>query len=155
MCQTFSTGGGGGATAAGELEITAIQAHPLREPVSGRARILLVEDEVAVRELAARVLRRQGYELVVAEDSLDACRRAEAGERFDLLLTDVVMPQLKGPEVFERVRVHQPDLRCLYMSGYADEVVVRHGATDAGWRLLRKPFTLSSLTRAVESALSD
>jgi hypothetical protein len=113
-----------------------------------------VEDEDAVRAFAARVLARCGYRVVEAHDgreALNAALRTEAP--IDLVLTDVVMPEMSGTELARRVRVVRPDVPVAYMTGYADEDVVRHGALPAGTLLLQKPFTAEALAGLVRDAL--
>jgi PAS domain S-box-containing protein len=127
---------------------------PGTAPPAGAGTVLLVEDEDAVRAFAARVLARCGYRVVEARngrEALNAALRPE--EPIDLVLTDVVMPEMSGTELARRVRVVRPDVPVAYMTGYADEDVVRHGALPAGTLLLQKPFTGEALAGLVQEAL--
>jgi PAS domain S-box-containing protein len=125
------------------------------EPPQGTGTIFVVEDEDTVRHLACRVLRANGYHVVEAADPGTALRLAgEQPRPADLLLTDIVMPGMSGPVLAERLVSRWPDLKVLYMSGYADEAIERHGALPAGGALLEKPFTARQLADRVRQALS-
>jgi PAS domain S-box-containing protein len=126
----------------------------IRELPSGGETILLVEDDDGVRELTAEVLEDLGYALHVcvnAEKALRLCE--ETGVVFDLLLTDVVMPQTSGPELAARLQPSQPLMQVLYMSGYTDNAIVRHGVLEDGVTLLSKPFTPATLAEKVREVL--
>jgi PAS domain S-box-containing protein len=128
------------------------QAPPPLE--GGGETVLLVEDEDGVRSLARRTLTRLGYEVLEARNGGEAllvCERHEA--RIDLLLTDVVMPRMSGPELVERLRQVRGDFRVLYMSGYTDDWIANHGMAGAHGRLLEKPFTPEMLGRRVRETL--
>jgi CheY-like chemotaxis protein len=121
---------------------------------AGRETILLVEDEDDVRALAREVLERQGYSVLEASDGLQALRQFETGsDRIDLVLTDVVMPRMSGRELAERLVEGRPDLSVLYMSGYTDDAVIRHGVLGAGTAFLQKPFTPAALIQRVRETL--
>ena len=116
--------------------------------------MLVVEDEPSVRRLIARLLKGAGYEVVEAGRPLAALEVGEGGdESVDLLLTDVVMPEMSGRALAERLRRSRPELAVLFMSGYTDDVVVRHGVADLGVRFVAKPFTRETLLEAVREAL--
>jgi CheY-like chemotaxis protein len=120
----------------------------------GSETILLVEDDVALRNLALRVLRRAGYTVLEAQSSREAIALgASHPNRIDLLLTDVVMPDLNGRTVAERLTTHRPDLRVLYMSGYTDDDVMRRGISAAQTQFMQKPFLPDELMRRVREAL--
>jgi PAS domain S-box-containing protein len=130
-------------------------ALPAAEPEAapGTETILLVEDEDVVRELARRVLERQGYTVLTCANGSEAVELADAdGRRIDLLLTDVVMPGLRGYEVAQRVSASRPDIKVLYMSGYAEDALVGR-AQIAGNALIEKPFAIDALTRRVRETL--
>ncbi len=119
------------------------------------ATVLVVEDDPLVRELVGRILGNHGYTVIQAETTADAVAMAEAGSGgIDLVLTDVVMPDMKGPEVFEKISRMHPGARVLYMSGYTDNVIVRHGVLKPGVRFLQKPFTVEGLLKKVAEVLS-
>jgi DNA-binding NtrC family response regulator len=116
--------------------------------------ILLVEDEVGVREFSRRCLERGGYEVLVADNSTEAERLfAKRGVDIDLLLTDVVMPGCSGPELLARLRRSRGNLRVLYMSGYTEQSTANQAAFRDSPPLLQKPFTGSDLCRRVRDAL--
>jgi two-component system, cell cycle sensor histidine kinase and response regulator CckA len=121
---------------------------------SGTETILLVEDNDAVRDLAAKALRRRGYIVHEARDADEAIDWAiAAGIRADLLVTDVVMPGLSGPNLAARLLQQNPRLRVLYMSGYSDDAAAVHGNFWGGVPLLQKPFTPGALAERVRMAL--
>ncbi len=120
----------------------------------GTETILLVEDEAQVRLVTRGILRRQGYRVLEAENAGEAlllCERHEGS--IDLLLSDVVMPHVSGPELARRLAGPRPGLKILCMSGYTDEAVIRHGALDPGIAFIQKPFTPESLARKVREVL--
>jgi two-component system cell cycle sensor histidine kinase/response regulator CckA len=120
---------------------------------SGTETILISEDEEAVRVLTARVLTSRGYSVIAAESPHEALRLIDEGERsIDLLLTDLVMPQMGGRELAEHVSERIPTIRVLFMSGYADEAVTRSGAVDFG-SFLEKPFSAIDLSSKVREVL--
>jgi signal transduction histidine kinase len=117
--------------------------------------VLVVEDEAALREAARRILARNGYQVITAASGPEAIEAA-AGHRgvIDLLLTDVVMPQMLGIEAAERIRALQPSVTVLYMSGYTDGAVDDQGVLVAGVNLIPKPFTEATLLAKVREVLS-
>jgi two-component system cell cycle sensor histidine kinase/response regulator CckA len=116
--------------------------------------LLVVEDEEGVRELVRRVLTRHGYEVLEARHGRDALVEAERHEKIDLLLTDVVMPEMSGVALAAALRRRRPDLRVLYMSGYTEDEIVRRGDVgEGGLPLLQKPFTGDQLARLVRQSL--
>jgi two-component system cell cycle sensor histidine kinase/response regulator CckA len=123
----------------------------------GNETILVVEDELSVRDLAARVLERQGYELLEASNGNEALRLVQeyAGEKIDLLLTDVVMPGMSGSELADRLRSSHAEARVLYMSGYTNNSIVHHGILEPGISFLQKPFSPEALARKVREVLDD
>jgi signal transduction histidine kinase/ActR/RegA family two-component response regulator len=126
----------------------------LPEPARGHETILLVEDELAVRNLARDVLRAQGYTVLEARDGRHALEISEL--RFgaiDLLVTDVVMPGIGGCELATRLAELRPAMPVIYMSGYTDTAIVHHGVLDPGTTFLQKPFTPNALARKVRQVL--
>jgi CheY-like chemotaxis protein len=116
--------------------------------------ILLVEDDEPVRKFAHEVLESYGYRLLAAANGLAAlliCERYE--EPIHLLLTDVVMPGIGGPDVANRLAQLRPEMKVLFMSGYTDDVIVHHGVLDEGTHFLQKPFTPEDLLRKVREVL--
>ncbi len=124
------------------------------EQIGGAETILVLEDNEALRRLAARVLERCGYLVLEAGTSSEA-RRISAGHggEIHLLLTDVVLPGASGPEVAEALRGQRPEMRTLYMSGYTDDVILDRGAELDPADLLEKPFTPQSLAHRVREQL--
>jgi len=120
----------------------------------GTETILVVEDEEAVRSMVARILRAAGYTVLVAADGSEAlATSAHCPEEIHLVLTDVIMPQMSGRVLVERLTKTRPALKILYMSGYTDQAVVHHGVLDAGTHFLGKPFTATDLARRVRAVL--
>jgi CheY-like chemotaxis protein len=121
----------------------------------GSETILLVEDQEQVRAVAAGILQRNGYQVLVAQNAGDALLLAEKHRGgIHLLLTDVVMPQISGVELARRIALSRPDLKVLFMSGYTDDSIVRHGVLDRRMAFLQKPFTPESLTRKLREVLT-
>ncbi|MFM7298199.1 MAG: ATP-binding protein, partial [Planctomycetota bacterium] len=117
------------------------------------ARILLVDDELQVRKLLEALLRRDGYEVSTAANAEEALALLEAGERFELLLTDVLMPGLSGPELSERVDARHGALPTLFISGHTDNARLRRGELPPHQRFLAKPFTPADLARTLRELL--
>lgn len=131
------------------------RAAPSPNPTpSGNAAVLVVEDDPSVRELAANILRRGGYSVIEAEGISEALRLLDRHQGpIDLLLTDVIMPEMDGPDVFSRLSRRYPSLSALYMSGYTDDVLERRGITKDGIHFIQKPFTAGLLLEQVEAVL--
>jgi two-component system cell cycle sensor histidine kinase/response regulator CckA len=120
----------------------------------GAETILLVEDETLVRDFAKRTLTDRGYNVLEAGNGIDALAVASAFPgRIDLLLTDVVMPQMGGKALAEKIVMERPGIKILYTSGYTDHAIVHHGSLDEGVVFLQKPYTPSSLSRKVRETL--
>ena len=116
--------------------------------------ILLAEDQDQVRAVAHSILRRHGYRVIVAKNAGEALLLCEAHTGpIQLLLTDVVMPHLSGVDLAKRIAVTRPETKVLFMSGYTDDSVVRHGVLEDGVAFLQKPFTPESLARKVREVL--
>ena len=121
---------------------------------SGGETILLVEDDPALRKMAAEVLRDTGYKVVTAPCGADALHvAAEYQGPLDVLLTDVVMPGMTGRELADQIVARYPRIQVLYMSGYTDDAIGNHGLFGQTLRVLQKPFTHDALMRHVRAAL--
>jgi len=147
---------GRGTDVAVHLPAAAIREQADAEPAKPDtlATILLVEDESAVRGLARLILEEARYDIVEARGGQEALELVERlGARFDLLLTDVVMPEVGGPELAARLRARRPDVKVVYMSGYADSALYKRGLAESDGFMLRKPFTPDVLVGKVEEAL--
>jgi CheY-like chemotaxis protein len=121
----------------------------------GTETVLLVEDEESVRQMAQEILQLSGYSV------LDACNGSEAVKvseqhkgLIDIMVTDVVMPLLGGRELAEKLTLTRPEMRVLYMSGYTDDAIVRHGVLDGRASFLEKPFTPDAFTRKIREVLA-
>ncbi|MCX6544082.1 MAG: PAS domain S-box protein [Acidobacteria bacterium] len=124
-------------------------------PQRGRETILLVEDDPSVLKLTALILRRLGYAVIEAGTPGDAVRRAmEHGDHIDLLMTDVVMPEMSGQTLAKELLSFCPHLKHLFMSGYASDVIAHGGRVEDGTRFLPKPFSIDELAAAVREILS-
>jgi CheY-like chemotaxis protein len=122
----------------------------------GTETILLVEDEEAVRALVRVTLLANGYNVVEARQAEEALALIDNfGEPIHLLLTDVVMPKLSGKELAKRMLQSHPETKVLYMSGYTDNAIVRHGVLDASTAFIQKPFTPKVLAKKVREVLDS
>ena len=120
----------------------------------GSETVLLVEDEDMVRKLASELLAEGGYTVLEANGGEAAIHLGkEHTARIDLLITDVVMPNLSGKEVAEQLRAIHPETRVLFMSGYTDEAIVHHGIVDSGIAFIQKPFSERTLAQKIRDVL--
>ena len=128
-------------------------AHPVVTRPVGNERVLVIEDAEPVRALAATVLRRSGYD-VLDVASGEAAEQLFADDAFDvdLVLSDIVLKGMSGPQFVERLRALRPATRVLFMSGYADDTVLAFGAVDVNRAFLQKPFTPESLASKVRDS---
>jgi two-component system cell cycle sensor histidine kinase/response regulator CckA len=123
---------------------------------SGTETVLVVEDEAAIREIAKRILAAAGYQVLAARNGNDALALAETHSApIHLVLTDVVMPELGGVALVERLHATRPELKVLYMSGYSDEAVAQRGKPGAPIHFVAKPFSADTLTRKVREVLDS
>jgi len=128
--------------------------HAARGATEGTETLLLVEDNDAIREISAQALRRRGYTVFEARNGEEAIDWASKSVVLaDMLITDVVMPGMSGPNLAARLTQQMPNLHVLYMSGYTDDATEVHGAFWGGVPLLQKPFTPSQLAESVRMAL--
>jgi two-component system cell cycle sensor histidine kinase/response regulator CckA len=130
---------------------TAIQDH-----LQDNETILLVEDQDTVRRTVSKILETYGYQVLEARNGGSALLLCERYEKpIDLLLTDVVMPEMSGRELADRLASQHPEMKVLYMSGYIDDVIVHHGVLDEGTAFIQKPFAADVLARKVREVLGD
>ncbi len=123
-------------------------------PEGAAETVLLVEDEASVRSLARRILRDEGYIVLEANTAVEALKVSLAHDGpIELLLTDLVMPELNGRDLAEKLAARRPEMRILFMSGYTDHAVLRDGDKERDERFLQKPFTPESLIRKVREVL--
>jgi PAS domain S-box-containing protein len=128
------------------------------EAVGGTETILVVEDEAPVRAVTRQLLERNGYTVLEAPDGPAALALVDgaAGSRhIDLLLTDVIMPGMSGRELADKLKARRPNVRVLFMSGYTDDAVVRHGMLEPGLAYLEKPFRPPTLLKKVRGVLQS
>jgi two-component system cell cycle sensor histidine kinase/response regulator CckA len=139
-----------------ELVAEAPPAAAVAPAPRGQETVLLVEDDDSVRALSHKVLTRQGYVVLEANNGLEALRVSEGYTgRIDLVVTDVVMPHMSGLQLAERLRQARPTIKILFVSGYPDDALGAHGILDAGITLLQKPFMPSALANKVRSVLDS
>ena len=120
----------------------------------GNETILIVEDEEDVRKLAGKILEKQGYRILESfngDDALVACKRRKSP--IHLMLADIIMPGMSGSELAKLLKPLYPEIKILYMSGYTDNAVVRHGVLEKGVNYIQKPFTMEGLARKVREVL--
>jgi two-component system cell cycle sensor histidine kinase/response regulator CckA len=142
------------------LEQARVEMHSPQEPATrdqvmrGNETILLVEDAEDLRKLSAGILADLGYQVLIAQDGHEALAIAEQHDGpIHLLLSDVVMPGMSGPDLADRLRAQRPETRVILMSGYANETLSRHGVLINSASILTKPLTLERLTEKVRQVL--
>ena len=124
-----------------------------RPGVGGKEKILIVEDDEAVRHLAETILGRYGYEITAVSGKKEYKALSIETPPFDLLLTDVILEDTNGKVLYNEVKLDYPHIKVLYMSGYTDDVIVHHGVLEEGVTLIQKPFALKELLEMVRDVL--
>lgn len=134
-----------------------VQPIRLQQPLEkGHETILLVEDEQAILSMASKMLEQFGYHVMAHTKPKDAITAASHHQaNIDLLITDVIMPEMNGPMLEEAIRVHFPKIKCLFMSGYTDNVIAHHGVLDEGVNFIQKPFFMDELAAKVRAVLDQ
>jgi len=123
-------------------------------PARGTETVLVVDDDASVRDVASRGLAELGYKVLTAASGEEAVRiGTEASNGVALLLADVVMPGMNGKAVAQALRAQRPELKVLFMSGYSDGSLTRHGALDPDVELVQKPFAINALAQRVRALL--
>ena len=134
---------------AGDARVTGEASH-----ARGTETVLLVEDEAAVRDMTQTALQRFGYTVLAAANGEEALRTlAESQTEFDLLLTDVVMPDMSGLELAERVRRQYPAVAVVFMSGYTSDSILREGVEAGETNFVQKPFSTAALAGKLRQVL--
>ena len=152
-----------GAGSTFRVYLPAVEERPIEPVLSveselprGNETILLVEDEALVRSLVTKFLQNQGYRVLSAARGSDAIQMASLeGASIHLLLSDVILPNLNGRQIYEKLAQGRPTLRVLFMSGYTENIIARHGVLEAGFFFVQKPFSLKELARKVREALGQ
>lgn len=123
----------------------------------GAETILLVEDEVSVRAIASEILNQKGYSIIEMEDGLQALEFVQKNQntKIHLLLTDVIMPNMGGKDLADRIKEVFPDIKVLFMSGYTDESIVHHGVLEKGIQFIQKPFSAMKLASKIREVLDS
>ncbi|MGC8490743.1 MAG: PAS domain S-box protein [Syntrophobacteraceae bacterium] len=123
---------------------------------SGSETVLLVEDDAGILDLSKTILEERGYKVLAAETPLHALQLFEKHKaRIRLLITDVIMPKMHGRDLAKRLLASQPQLKCLYMSGYTADVIAHQGFLDTGVNFIQKPFTNEAFAQKVRQVLDD
>jgi two-component system cell cycle sensor histidine kinase/response regulator CckA len=140
---------------AAETAAKAPEAEPRAADLTGRGTVLLVEDEEAVRAFAARALASRGYQVVEAASGVEALSAMEkSGGDVDIVVSDVVMPEMDGPTLLRELRRTRPDLKVIFISGYAEEAFKKNLPEGERFTFLPKPFSLKELVAAVKETMS-
>lgn len=121
----------------------------------GRESILIVEDEGAVRRLAASVLRGAGYQVQEARDAIEGLALIQSRQPFDLVITDVIMPKMSGKDLYDQIKAIAPRIKVLFMSGYTDDALAHHGVLGPELCFLEKPFSPSRLAHKVRDVIDS
>lgn len=139
-----------------EEDVTPIESRPAATALPrGTETVLLVEDEEGVRELTKEYLEICGYKVLVAEDGHAAVAIvSKHSGPIDLMMTDIVMPGISGSELAQKITALRPEIRVVYMSGYTDQAIIRHGILSSDVLLLQKPFTMSTLAHKLREAFA-
>lgn len=133
-----------------------VQTDRTKFAVGGNESILLVEDESAIQKMTTAMLERMGYTVLTAGSPVEAISLMEEyQERIHLLLTDVIMPEMNGWKLAEQLLIRQPEIKCLFMSGYTANIITKHGVLDEGIHFIQKPFSKTDLAAKVREALES
>ena len=122
---------------------------------TGQGTVLLVEDEEGLRALNARGLASRGYTVCEASNGAEAIKEIDNGRKIDLVVSDVVMPEMDGPTLLKELRRRDPDLKIIFVSGYAEEAFAKNLPEGGQFAFLAKPFTLKQLVAAVKETMAS
>jgi len=123
---------------------------------TGSKTILVVEDEPSLRNLISKILTKHGFTVILSETASDAIEKAKGHQNpIHLVLSDVVLPGMKGPEVFHHILDHHPEAKALYMSGYTDNIIMSNGLGKDDIQFIQKPFTANALLEKCSQVLQD
>ncbi len=132
-----------------------VEKHESKVAEGKNETILFVEDDDMVRNMVAAVLEQYGYNVIEAENGSVAMKRCEQEDKIHLMIADVVMPGISGPDLVRQIITIQPEMKVLYISGYTDDAIVHHGVLDENTPFLQKPFTPQKLALKVQELLED
>ena len=139
-----------------ELALLPTPPSPAEESARGTESILLVEDEPAILEITGQMLESLGYAVRKASSPAEALRIAkECGDGLQLLVTDVVMPEMNGRDLAQQLRSEHPQLKCLFMSGYTADIIARNGMVEGSLHFIQKPFSKQTLAAKLREALNS
>jgi len=126
------------------------------EIIGGTETILFVEDEISILNMGIMMLESLGYSVLSAGNPLDAIKLAKENMKdIDLLLTDVIMPEMNGKELVDHLKTYNPELKYIFMSGYTANIISRHGVLDEGVPFIQKPFSVNQLSRVIRKILDE
>jgi two-component system cell cycle sensor histidine kinase/response regulator CckA len=129
---------------------------PVRKGKSGSETVVVAEDDAGVRQLVSNILEKHGYRVITADTTEKLIQiLGRHNGPLHLLLTDVIMPDMNGKELFERFKPIYPEMKVIYMSGYTDDVIAHHGILESGFHFIQKPFALSTLTNKIRTVLDE
>ena len=141
---------------AGDAVRMPYEKEDIKKEEDTRETILIAEDEEAVRNLASRILEKNGYKVLKAANGEEAIKIVKSYQSsIDMLLTDVIMPKIDGKKLFKEVSVIRKDIKVLYMSGYTHDVIAQHGVVEKGVHFLQKPFSIHALLGKVREVLES
>ena len=139
-----------------QLSEASPEAPPVRKETAIRGEgeyVMVVEDEEAVRKLVCQMLERQGYHVIEAQYPEESLKIAQTSSQIDLLISDVVMPDMNGKQVFSLLREIRPELKVLFMSGYTEDIIAHHGILEKNLHFISKPFSEITLSQKVREVL--
>ena len=120
---------------------------------AGSETILIIEDEDMVRKILVRTLKEKGYRVIEAGSGSDALRLCSSAPKIDLILSDVILPDYNGPKLIDVIHRDYPQTKVLYMSGYAEQIIMNQGVLNEGINFIHKPFLPSELMKKIREVL--